>query len=134
MGLPKTLQNVVVFLGNTLEENKVLSLLKVQQWCDYKRSMDAATQMSFVMKQSTNLKLKTQFLDLNECENTHTLTATTTGSKCSQTEVNSQINIQNSVLGPTKVACLQILGLGWSQVQDTHSATEDLVENSPETC
>ena len=27
--LPKTLKNVVVFLGNTLEENKVRSLLKV---------------------------------------------------------------------------------------------------------
>ena len=31
VGLPKTLKNVVVFLGNTLEENKVRSLLKVSQ-------------------------------------------------------------------------------------------------------
>ena len=62
MGLPKTLKNVVVFLGNTFEENKVLSLLKVPQWCDFKRLLDAATQTGFVMKQSTNLELKTWFL------------------------------------------------------------------------
>ena len=34
----------VVFLGNTLEENKVLSLMKVPQWCVFNRLMDAATQ------------------------------------------------------------------------------------------
>ena len=31
VGLPKTLKNFVVFLGNTLEENKVRLLLKVSQ-------------------------------------------------------------------------------------------------------
>ena len=35
----------VVFLGNALEENKVLSLMKVPQWCVFTRSMDAATPM-----------------------------------------------------------------------------------------
>ena len=35
----------VVFLENTLEENKVLSLMKVPQWCVFTRSMDAPTQI-----------------------------------------------------------------------------------------
>ena len=52
----------VVFLGNTLEEYKVLSLLKVAQWCDFKRLLDVSTQIWIVMKQSTNLELKTWFL------------------------------------------------------------------------
>ena len=34
----------VVFLGNTLEENKVLSLMKVPQWCVFNTLMDATTQ------------------------------------------------------------------------------------------
>ena len=68
--------------------------------------------MWFMNKQSTNLKLKTWFWDWNECENTHTLTTTTTGSKSSQKEVNSQIDLQNSVRGPPKVSSLQVLGLG----------------------
>ena len=73
--------------------------------------MDAATQMWLVNKQSTNLKLKTQFWDWNEYENTHTLTTTPTGSKSSQKELNSQIDLQNSVLDPPKVSFLQVLGL-----------------------
>ena len=35
----------VVSLGKTLKENKGLSLMKVPQWCDFKRLMDATTQM-----------------------------------------------------------------------------------------
>ena len=61
MGLPKTLKNVVVFLGNTVEENKGISLMKVPQWCDIKRLLDAATQIWVVIKQSPNLELKTWF-------------------------------------------------------------------------
>ena len=38
----------------------------------------------------------------NECERTHTLTTTTTGSKNSQKEANNQTSNQNSVLCPTK--------------------------------
>ena len=36
--------------------------MKVSQWCDFNRIMDAATQMWFMNKQSTNLKSKTWFL------------------------------------------------------------------------
>ena len=51
-------------------------------------------------------------LGLEESDNSHTLTTTTTGSKNSQEEVNSQIDLQNSVLCPPKVSSLQALGLG----------------------
>ena len=68
-----------------------------------------------------------QFWSGNECERTHTLTTTTTGSKCSQKEANNQTEYQ-SALGPPKVPSLQALGLGCSQMQDTHSATEGSVK------
>ena len=68
--------------------------------------------MWLMNEQPTNLKLNTWFLAWNECENTHTLTTTTTGPKSSQKEVNSQVDLQNSVLGPPKVSSLQVLGLG----------------------
>ena len=64
--------------------------------------MDAATQVWFMNRQSTTLKLKTWFLALKECENTHTLTTTTTGSKHSQKEVNNQIDNQNQCSVPPK--------------------------------
>ena len=49
---------------------------------------------------------------LNECENSHTLTTTTTGSKCSQKEANNQSDYQShNALGPQKVPSLQALGL-----------------------
>ena len=41
-----------------------------------------------------------QFWSGNECERTHTLTTTTTGSKNSQKEANNQTSNQNSVLCP----------------------------------
>ena len=51
-------------------------------------------------------------LVLNECENSHTLTTTTTGSKCSQKEANNQTDYQShNALGPPKVPALQALGL-----------------------
>ena len=65
-----------------------------------------------VIKQSTNLELNEPVLEWNECERAHTLTTTTTGSKCSQKEANNQTDYQNSVLCPPKVPSLQILGLG----------------------
>ena len=74
--------------------------------------MDAAPQSWVVINKSTNLELKTWLWDGNECENTHTLTTTTTGSKSSQKEVNNQTDLQNSVLCPPKVPSLQDLGLG----------------------
>ena len=40
-----------------------------------------STQIWIVIKQSTNLELNEQLLVLNECESSHTLTTTTTGSK-----------------------------------------------------
>ena len=52
-------------------------------------------------------------LDLKECENSHMLTTTTTGSKCSQKEVNSQVDYQSHMLWtpPPNVSPLQALGL-----------------------
>ena len=65
------------------------------------------------MKQSTNLELNEPLLVLNECENSHTLTTATTGSKCSQKEANNQTDYHsNNALGPPKVSSLQALGLG----------------------
>ena len=79
------------------------------------------------MKQSTNSELNEPLLVLNECERAHTLTTTTTGSKCSQKEANNQTDYQShNALGPPKVPSLQALGLGSSQVQDTHSAINKL--------
>ena len=49
-----------------------------------------STQIWIVIKQSTKLELNEPLLVLNECENSHTLTTTTTGSKCSQKEANNQ--------------------------------------------
>ena len=51
-----------VFLGNTLEENKVLFLMKVPQWCDFNWLLDAATQMFVCDKKLPSLELKTWFL------------------------------------------------------------------------
>ena len=49
----------------------------------------------------------------NECERTHTLTTTATGSKNSQKEANNQTDYQShNALGPPKVPSLQALGLG----------------------
>ena len=64
----------VVFLGNTLEENKVLFLMKVPQWCVFNRLMDAATQMLVCNETINQFEVKTWFLALKECENSHTLT------------------------------------------------------------
>ena len=51
-------------------------------------------------------------LGLGECENSHTLKTTTTGSKCSQKEANNQTNYHDhNTLGPPKVPSLQALGL-----------------------
>ena len=65
------------------------------------------------IKQSANLELNEPLLLLNECENSHTLTTTTTtGSKCSQKEANNQTDYQShNALGPPKVPSLQALGL-----------------------
>ena len=50
---------IVVFLGNTLEENKGLFL----QLCVFNMLMDAATQMLGWDQNSPHLELKTQFWD-----------------------------------------------------------------------
>ena len=53
-----------------------------------------------------------QFWSGNECERTHTLTTTTTGSKCSQKEVNNQTDYQShNALGPPKVSVYFLLTL-----------------------
>ena len=101
-----------VFLGESLEGNKVLSLLKVAQWHVFNRLMDAATQMLVCDQNSPQFGVEDLVVGLEECENSQTFTTTSTGSKNSQKEVNSQIDLQNSVLGPLKVSCIQVLGLG----------------------
>ena len=54
-----------------------------------------------------------QFWSGNEFERFNTLTAATTGSKCSQKEANNQIDYQShNALCPAKVPSLQALGLG----------------------
>ena len=70
----------VVFLGNTLEGNKELSLMKVPQWCVFNSMMAAATQRLGGVQKSPNLELKTWFLAWKNVK-TLTLTTTTTGSK-----------------------------------------------------
>ena len=75
-----------------------------------------------------------QFWSGNECERAHTLTTATTGSKNSQNEATNQTSNQNSVLCPAKVPSLQILGLGSSQMQDTHSATISVDDNQLKCC
>ena len=65
----------------------------------------------------------------NECERTHTLTTTTTGSKNSQKSQQSDKQSEQCSV-PPKVHSLQILGLGLSQVQDTHSAINKIKRNS----
>ena len=53
------------------------------------------------------------YWSVNECERTHTLTTTTTGSKNSQKEANNQTEYQShNALGHPKVPSLQALGLG----------------------
>ena len=52
-----------------------------------------------------------QFWSGNECERTHTLTTTTTGSKNSQKESNNQTSNQNSVLCPPKILPYRFLVL-----------------------
>ena len=70
------------------------------------------TQIWIVMKQSTNLELNEPVLEWNECEKTHTLTTTTTGSKCSQKEANNQTDYQShNALGPQRSLLYRLLVL-----------------------
>ena len=62
---------LVVFLGNTLEENKGLSLMKVPQWCVFNRLMDAATQ-SWVVIKIHPIGVEDLVFGLEECEISHT--------------------------------------------------------------
>ena len=52
-----------------------------------------------------------KFLGWNECENSHTLTTTTTGSKNSQKEAHNQTSNQNSVLCPERYLLYRFLVL-----------------------
>ena len=71
-----------------------------------------STQIWIVIKQSNTWESTENSLGGNECENSHTLTTTMTGSKCSQKEANNQTDYQSqNALGPPKVPSLQALGL-----------------------
>ena len=65
--------------------------------------MDAATQMWFMNKQSTNMKLKTWFLAWKNVKTlTHSQQQQLQGPKNSQIEVNNQIDNQNQCSVPPK--------------------------------
>ena len=71
--------------------------------------MDAATQFWVVIK--NNFGVEDLGFGLEECEISHTLTTTATGSKISQKEVNNQIDNKNQCSVPPKDPSLQALGL-----------------------
>ena len=111
MGLLNTHKNVVIFLGNTLEENKGLALMKVPQWCDFKRLMGTATQSWVVIKQSTNLELKNQFgIEMNVNMLTHSQQQPQ-GPKAHKKKSTVRLTHRINVLCPPKVSSLQVLGL-----------------------
>ena len=61
------------------------------------------TQIWIVIKQSTNLELKTWSLVWKNVKYSHTLTTTTTGSKCSQKEANNPTDYQcHNAQGPQR--------------------------------
>ena len=74
--------------------------MKVPQWCVFNRLMDDATQNLVCNETINQFEVEDLVLGLEECENSHTLTTTTTGSKNSQKEDNNQTDNQNSVLCP----------------------------------
>ena len=80
--------------------------MKVPQWCVFNWWMDAASQM-FVCHP---IGIQDLVFGLEECENSHTLTTTTTGTKNPQKEVNNQIDIQTQFSVPPMVPSLQALG------------------------
>ena len=83
-----------------------------------------------VIKQSTNLELNELVLEWEwmwKSSHTHNNKYRLQNS---QKEANNQTSNQNNVLCPSKVPSLQILGLGWSQVEDTHSAINKLKRDS----
>ena len=74
-----------------------------------------------------------QFWGGNECERTHTLKRTTTGSKNSQKEANNQRSNQNSVLCPKG----PFLTDSWSWMKSCARHTlsnQQAQEKQPETC
>ena len=56
----------------------------------------------FHLQDSHPIGVENLVLGLKECENAHTLTTTTTGSKNSQKEVNNQTDNQNQCIVPPK--------------------------------
>ena len=64
--------------------------------------MDATTKMLDCDERITQFGVEDLVLGLKECENSHTLTPTTTGSKNSQKEAKNKTDNQNSVLCPQR--------------------------------
>ena len=73
-----------------------------------------------------------QLLSGNECERTHTLTTTTTGSKNSQKEANNQTSNQNSVLCPPKGPFLTD-SWSWMKSSARHTLSNQQAQVKPET-
>ena len=74
-------------------------------------------------------------LVLNECENSHTLTTTTTGSKCSQKQANNQTDYQShkQCSGPPKGP----FSTSWTQLRSSarHTLSNQQAQvKQPETC
>ena len=74
-----------------------------------------------------------QLLGGNECERTHTLTTTTTGSKNSQKEATNQTSNQNSVLCPPKGPFLTDSS-SWMKSSARHTLSNQQAQEKPETC
>ena len=95
--------------------------------------MDATTQNLDCNQTSTNLELNEPLFILNECEKTHTLTTTTTGSKYAQKEANNQTNYQShNALGPQRSLLYRLLVMK-SSARHTHSNQQAQMKQ-PETC
>ena len=93
-----------------------------------------STQILIVTKQSTNLELNESLLVLNECENSHTLTTPTTGSKCSQKEANNHTDYQShNTLRRTGPSFTDSWSQLWSSARHTLSNEQAQVKQ-PETC
>ena len=121
----------VVFLGNSLEENKGLFLLKNPQWCVFNRFMDAATQIVGLGSIITQFGVEDSVLGLNECENTHTLTATTTGGKSSEKKSTIRLTIRTMFCVLQRSPLYRLFVLDEVKCK-THTQQQNSVEKSPE--
>ena len=80
-----------------------------QGYCNSKIGLDQ--HWDFHQQDSHPIGVEDLVLGLKECENSHTLTTTTTGSKNSQKEANNQIDNQNQCSVPQRSLLYYLLVL-----------------------